>query len=441
LRSNNELQELCLSTILKDVYLFNNFKNYITEEFFSVDQYKIIYRALLYFYRKYQNMPQEKELVSVIYDICDPSVERVNIDSIKSCIDDLYNAPDYEEAYVMEKIETFIKTNNIYSTLKTYLPSVKNSEDHVIEELGNKLVEGLSVDFRKVDLFTLGDVSKLAGVRSEAIGSDDQSLVIKSAIDPINYNLLFKGFKPGDLVMMVAAPGVGKTTYMINEGFYASLQGFKVLHVFIGDMTNYDGFVKYASRISGITQNEIVEMNVAEQAELVRTHNYNGIFNRIDMLSYPASYLTVDNLLQEVSRASRYIGKKYNMIVVDYADNLVEEDIMMYKSGGDIYNMLSYMARSNQSVVIVGSQPKLTYWREEIIPKEGASESSKKQHVVDIMLTFGKPRQDAKYGTMNIAKVRRGNDGKLVRLGTDMGKVQMYSISEQDYLKLKSADE
>ena len=35
----------------------------------------------------------------------------------------------------------------------------------------------------------------------------------------------------------------GKTMYLINEGVNAAKQGFDVLHVFIGDMKEYDGFL------------------------------------------------------------------------------------------------------------------------------------------------------------------------------------------------------
>ena len=59
--------------------------------------------------------------------------------------------------------------------------------------------------------------------------------------------------------------------------------------------------------------------------------------------------------------------------------------------------------------MIVASQPKITFYTQEILTLDSASESSMKQHIVDTMLTIGKPGKiEAPIGMMYIAKNRNG---------------------------------
>ena len=89
--------------------------------------------------------------------------------------------------------------------------------------------------------------------------------------------------------------------------------------------------------------------------------------------------------------------------------------------------------------MMVASQPKVSYWKEEIIPLEGAAESSKKQHVVDLMMTFNLVARDATIGTFFIPKVRRGTSGRLVRVKTQWEYCRLQEITEEDYSVQKGA--
>jgi len=434
-----ELQDMALSALVKDPYLLSKAKGLITEEFFSESHYKYIYQCLNYYYNKYGNVPSQQELLAVVHELYDPSYVAVGVDDVKNAASQLYNANYYDENFVVERIEKFIMRNQIENTLKNYLPRVQNGDEGSIEEIGNRLVESMDVDLRKAVVFNLGDFEGLKNVRTKAIGDDGQySMVIKSFLWPINNSLAFGGYKPGDCVMIVSAPGTGKTSFMLNECYNAAQQGFDALHIFIGDMSNYDGFVRYLSRLTKWNQDKIVALSYEQQVELGKKHNFTGILNRLDVLEYPPSAISVRELEQEVYRLQRVQGKHYNMIAVDYPDNLTEEDDMMYKSGGDIYNVLSRLANVNRSVVITGSQPKPAYWNFEVIPKDGAAESSRKQHIIDVMLTMGRFYVGAPIGKIHLAKVRRGEEGGVYPIKFTLERMLIEDIRWDEYNQIKS---
>lgn len=232
----------------------------------------------------------------------------------------------------------------------------------------------------------------------------------------------------------------GKTSYLVNEGAYAALQGFNVLHVFLGDMIRYDGFIRYVSNISQMLQDDIIAMDEIHQRELVQRINekYNGVMNRIGLLSYGSGEVTVDRLIEHIKNEQDRTGKHFDDILVDYADNFIKDNNKLYSEGGAIYDKLALFGRSNHSVIMVASQPKIQYWKEEIIPLEGASESSKKQHIVDLLMTFNLVDRNSRIGTFFVPKVRRGVSGRFIRVMTEWERCTIKEITEQVYNMLKA---
>lgn len=436
IENSTELQEVSLSVLVKDANLMSKLNEHLEESFFTTIQYKLIFRALKYYYAKYTKTPSIQELLVIIIEMYDEKYG--DLAEVKDMASKLYNSPQYDKEFITERLTTFVRRNMIEGTFKSLLPKIQNGETVAIDDIGAQLADNLSIEITTNESFTLADTSKLAQVREESVGTVDSPTIIKSCVDGINSCLTFKGYKYGDFVLFCSSPGSGKTMFMVNELCYGALQGFNVLHLFLGDMTKYDAVIRYTSRLSGVDQDSIVAMSVEEQANLIKQCNYQGTFSRIEIASYAADELTVDQMINEVYRIQRERGVHYDMIAVDYPDNLRTDGSNLYKEGGDTFNRLSMLARNNRSVVIAGSQPKIGYWSEEIIPKEAAAESSKKQHVVDMMITAGKPFKDSTYITYNLAKVRRGVEGRLIRIKSEFEKAYLSQCTEAEYLTYKA---
>lgn len=433
-----ELQEVVLSSIMKDSYLLSTVKSQITENYYTGSDYRLIYRALKDYHDKYSSLPDLRSLIITIQGLYNDAFGDLN--EIQEKAVSLFNSAQADENFVIDRVTSFVKRNKVESALRHIVPLIKEGKEFGIEKAADALLDSLNVNFSKNEIFNLYDMDQLSDIRTAAIGDKDTPMIIKSVLDPVNQALQFKGYKPGDLAMVVAAPGVGKTSYLTNEGAHAARQGYNVLNIYLGDMTEYDGFIRYSSCLSGVPQDEIALMSIEEQKNLVTQANMssNGAFNRISLLSYAANELTIDQMIENVHKAQDKFNIHFDMIIVDYADNLIRESTMMYESGGMMYNKLSMLMRTNRSIGLVASQPKIAYWNKEIIPKEGAAESSQKQHVIDMMLTFGKPSADAPIGTIFMPKVRRGQAGKLVRVETQWERCFIRSINEKDYIKAKA---
>ena len=88
--------------------------------------------------------------------------------------------------------------------------------------------------------------------------------------------------------------------------------------------------------------------------------------------------------------------------------------------------------------MLVASQPKVTFFNQEILTLDAASESTKKQHIIDLMLTIGRPgKVSASIGILYVPKNRDGKANKKIHLYIDGKTQKVHVISEDEYERLK----
>lgn len=595
-----DLQEVIVSALMKDSYLFSVCKDTIKDEDFSSPSCKMIYRALQFYYNKYRNLPSLSELIVTLESVYSPA-SGINLSEIKDVCERIYEFDKPEENFIKEKITHFIRRSRSSEVLSNFIKDFKADSDFSPEDTVNKLVKSLEVQLSTTKVFSMNDEEQIKEAREAAVGSIGQSSIIKSYINSLNKSLMFGGWQPSTVNMVVAPPGcfvgetkiltpegsrtieslyksqskvsiygscqeeieegsysevylssyedrlvevtfecsafedsltgqstirctldhpflttsgeykkaeslrigdkvegvttirfcegmlrsvvqvidfkivtlekkvpvyglvdakpfgnyaialnnregifvsnTGKSMYLINEGVNAAKQGFDVLHIFIGDMVEYDGFIRYLSCISGTPQNNLVMMPTSKQHDVVTFCNqqYDNIFDHLFILAYPSLALTVDSLIEDINKFERSLNKDFGMIIIDYPDNLIQSGVSLYSDGGTLYSSLERMARLTKSVVLVASQPQKAYWSSSIIPLEGAAESSKKQQCVDVMLTMNTEYRGAPFGTMLLAKARKGEVGKIFRFKTDYARARMEEIDEATFNATKAA--
>jgi replicative DNA helicase len=434
--SSDELQKVAISTFLTDPYIFSRVASIVNRSFFSKYSYKLVYIVLSKYYAKYDKIPTQDELIVLLRDEFNYELE-VPIEKIISEVNELYHHTEYDEDFVVNQIQKFLKRSTTEKILYESLKSTKGKIEleKLADNIKNKLDE---IEIPKRREYCIGDVTRIGEIRKSAVGDIKQLRRIPSFLPGVNESLTFHGYKNGDLIMICSPPGVGKTMFMINEGLNAALNQFKVLHIFLGDMQDYDAFIRYVSCASHTSQTKLVDMEVESQAKAVKSVNMaSGILDNIYVATYGAGEITISEMITEVHRIQKEHNIHFDLINVDYADNLVPTSDNSYSSGGDIYNKLSLLGRKNNSTIIVGSQPKQCYWDDEIIPKNAAAESSKKQHVIDVMLTMGLTEHGSEYGSINLAKVRRGVSGVIIRIKTNYDQARLSQITEAEYLSGK----
>lgn len=264
----------------------------------------------------------------------------------------------------------------------------------------------------------------LSPIPIDRLGKLDLDTVIQEDmgdLEPIPTSFKFlreatdaKGYMRGSLAMICAPPGAGKSLFLANECVNFLKAGLKVYWLALGDMMRYD----FISRLTSIASGEPFRSDVATAYTRLRIQfeAHKELFDNLRISVLPAGQVdiyTVKSFL-ETSVAQE---DDIDVFILDYDANLLQRgDANSYKEGEVVYNAMSSIARPEgrkYRLAMIASQPKIQYWDDQVLDKNTASDSSRKQAIVDLMITIGRDQSKQKIhaGTMKAAKVRRGTEG------------------------------
>ena len=217
----------------------------------------------------------------------------------------------------------------------------------------------------------------------------------------------------------------GKSLILMHQAAIAANAGKRVFTLAAGDLRPSDFLTRIASMVTEIPLSEIY-LDIHENMEKAK-HYLKG---NLDISCVPSQKVT----------AKEYVNycldriDDYDVFILDYDANLATDSDSMYEAGGVLYDLLTEITSYNK-LVFVASQPKIHTWGQEVLGLDSLNESSRKQHILDVVITLSRAKGANHVGIMNIAKNRRGelascpvilsSCGKFVELSQE--KYQLYN--------------
>lgn len=218
----------------------------------------------------------------------------------------------------------------------------------------------------------------------------------------INNSFPIKKVPNGQLVMVVGAPGAGKSFYMMEETDNLLSQGKRVHYIAMGDLTEMDFIIRLIAIRTGLSLDDVTINIIKYYAQ------YKHLFTNLDITIVPSGKVTAHQYFELMKRNAN----DYDAFFVDYDSNFARNDEqMMYLAHGDAYDLLTELSRMGK-MVFVASQPKQFFWDHDRLPLESAGESSRKQQICDMIITIGKSdKSGTRCGWISLVKNRRGTFG------------------------------
>ena len=274
--------------------------------------------------------------------------------------------------------------------------------------------------------FTEIDIAKL---EEEVTGN-----TLKSSMNMINYCSPLGGYIDRTLTMVSGKPGSGKSLFLIQEACEFCKQGKKVLYLALGDMNEFH----FVTRILA----QQYRMSMTRVATTFRTV-YTQAMNDPEMKwldNLLIQYFTPDqisctNWISFIKSKGYY--DEYDVFIADYDSNFASEE-EMYQKGETTYNQLKSLSDRPGKWVFVACQPKPNYYSEEILPLESGNESSRKQQIVDNMITISFPPFKGgqnHIGIINVPKYRGGMLASTHYLMDKNGRFEEISRDLYEWLK------
>jgi len=250
---NSEAEKAVLGAMLRSKEkLSDGLAKLVDEDFFEENEnHRAIFNAMLRLNDK--GIP------------CDPQTvinELINTKELE-----LAGGPEYlielsDAVITFTNFDSYVNIVQEQAVLRTFLKTIANiSNDYYTKDIEN-IGDFLSLSEKKITAVTekrkIGDFQKSQDITSElakefeklkATDSDDKVTGVATGYSRLN--VLTHGFQPGELIILAARPGIGKTALSLNLALNAALNGHAVAY-FSLEMPASTLFKRLISADSGV---------------------------------------------------------------------------------------------------------------------------------------------------------------------------------------------
>ena len=251
------------------------------------------------------------------------------------------------------------------------------------------------------------------------------------------------GLGGGELGVLVAPAGIGKSWCLQSLGAHLVRQGKTVVHYTLELNANYVG-LRYDTVFSGITTSN-VKFYQEEVQKVIDT-----LTGKLIIKYYPTRSATVNTIAAHLKQMEIQEIKP-DVVIVDYADIL--KPITFYKekrhSTGETYENLRGMAGEFNIPVWTASQANRSSLEEEVIDATKIAEDYSKVMTADFVMSVSRKVEDkiANTGRFHVIKNRFGIDGITfpAEINTNNGQIKVHEAStmggQQTQGKMNNSEE
>jgi len=380
-----------ITALLTDKSFLQQISDMLQAKYFESDANNWIVTTIQEYFEEYKSSPT--------LEVMKVKMEKVDNDVLKTqIVQHLKDAWKYTEApdleYIKDQALDFCKNQEIKRAILSSVELLKSGRyDEIKTNIDDAMKAGADKDIGH-DYMTSIEERYTEAVR----------FVQATPWDVIN-ELLDGGLGKGELGVMVAPAGIGKSWALMNVGADAVKKGKTVLHYTLELNEAYVG-LRYDSVITGIANQNLkhYQDDIKEQLEKLK--------GELIIKHYPTKSVSVMGIRAHVEKCIMQ-DKKPDVIIVDYADLIRGHGQEKRHELEGIYEDLRGMAGEYEIPVWTASQANRSALEEDVIDASKISESYGKVMVADFVLSLSRKIQDKLAGTgrWHVIKNRFGPDG------------------------------
>lgn len=403
--------------LLMDKVYVEQIQDVIKEEYFETEAMKWLLRTIMAYFTEYKTIPTPDVLVIKIKEIKSDGLS----ESVRTLVKEAWSHRESTDLqYVRDSSLEFCVNQNLGKAIL-----------ECVDDLSGKRYDSIKVRIDKAlksgSDRNIGHLYKQKTMIDQRM-SDSARACVPTPWDVIN-DVTDGGSAGGDLFVLMAPPGIGKTWGLVNVGVHAIKKGLTVVHYSMELNENYVGR-RYDANISGIAgQNLKYHKEDVERA-------VNAIDGNLIIKYYPPQAATVNTLRAHIDKCILQ-GYKPDIIIVDYADLLRAASSQMKQeirhALGNIYEDLRALAGEYNIPVWTATQANRSSLESDIIGAEKIAEAFSKMMIADFVVSLSRKVEDKLAGTgrWHVIKNRFGPDGITFpsKINTSTGSIQIYEES------------
>lgn len=229
--------------------------------------------------------------------------------------------------------------------------------------------------------------------------------------------ILNGGLGAGEIGVIVAATGVGKSHFLTMLGANALKQGKNVLH-YTFELSETAVGVRYDSNLCDMESNQVID----RKEEVMEKYREMKQLGRLIIKEFPTNTASIYTVRSHVERLD-VKGFRPDVIIIDYAD--IMRSTRQYDSLRHelklIYEELRGFASEKGIPVWTASQSNKEGSNSDVVDLSNMSEAYGKAMVADVVLSISRKSHEKAtgWGRLFVAKNRAGRDGLVFPIKID----------------------
>ncbi|HUU86708.1 MAG TPA: DnaB family ATPase [Candidatus Glassbacteria bacterium] len=394
-------QQSLLKAIIEDKKFAVTIIDVIDSKYFDGPYFKYLMENLKELYTEYGYVPNYETLQQKILSENVNTTAKVHLDTLNSIKDKEF---DGEALYVKKTALNFCRQQVLKRALKESEEIMSNGDFEEYDKIEGKIQTALQVGVTNEDMVDIGD-NVLDALE------DDYRVPFPTGIVGID-NLLKGGIARGEMALLLAPTGIGKTTWLTMMANSAYVAGANVLHIFFEDNMN-DIRRKHYTIWTGVAPDEL-----PKQKEFVKEFIHEKVSknkNFLKLAKYPSGDLSISEIKNKIRKLASE-GHKIDLLVLDYVDCISGEATMTgdeWKGEGAIMRSLEGMTDEFNIAIWTATQGNRDSIVTEVVTTNQMGGSIKKAQIGHVVISIGKTleQKENNLATVTLLKSRIGKDG------------------------------
>ena len=423
-------QSKVVASLITDVKFLEQVSEITKPAFFESQANQWIIREVQSYFDEYRTIPTMEVFKIKVGDIEDKGLKQTTIDQLKN----VYQQVGAEDLpYVKKEYLTFAKNQKVKEALFKSVELLKIGDyDSIIDTMTKASKVGVESDLG------LDYIENF-----ESIMEDVKRDSCSTGWDVVD-DLMDGGLGPGELGVVMAPSGIGKSWFLSKIACSALQNGLDVLHYTLELSENYVG-QRYITILTGIPttdqkgrKDEIIRKvkHKERRDEIVR--KIKKIPGRVRIKYYPPQFASAKTIAAHVEKV-RQVGFNPKLIIIDYADLLKSGNGNrdgLYAELGGIYEELRGLSGATGIPVWTATQTNRAAIDHEVIGADSVGDSYKKVQTADFIMSVSRKTKDklSNTGRIHIVKNRFGPDGMTfpAKIDTFTGVMDIFAANSAD---------
>ena len=408
IKFGHKFQTKIISSLLGEKVFLQTICDILEPEYFDSDSNKWISQTIRDYFFEYKTAPTLEVMKVKIDEIENDILKVAVVDGLKESWR-LIQSTDLK--FVQEQTLEFCRNQVIKAAI---LDSVDLLEVGQYDEIKKMVDEAMKAGSER----DLGH-DYIVGIEERLQKSTRDT--VKTGWDPID-DLMDGGLGSGELGVVVAPAGIGKTWCLQSMGAAAVKNGLNVVHYTLELNQNYVG-LRYDTIFSGVPT-----ANIKFYQDDVKK-KIDALEGTLLIKYFPTKSATVQTLAAHLSQIEIQ-GTKPDLILVDYADILKGMGSEKRHVLENIYEDLRGLAGEVECPIWTASQANRSSLEEDVIDATKVAEAYSKVMIADFVVSVSRKVEDkiANTGRVHVINNRFGPDGVTYpsQINTNQGKIEVF---------------